>query len=165
MIRMTRLTDYAIVLLAYCARHPERPLHSTRDLAEEAHLPMPTVGKILKLLARKGLLVSHRGVRGGYVLSRPASQITVAEIIGALEGPIAITECSHDAPGNCDLEKRCPVHLTWQKINQVVWEAVSRISLQDIALPQTERLVTLGSWVPAAAPGVTGTSGIGESEP
>src|SRR5262245_27832577 len=112
MIRMTRLTDYAIVLLAYCARHPERPLHSTRDLAEEAHLPMPTVGKILKLLARKGLLVSHRGVRGGYVLSKPADQITVAEIIGALEGPIAITECSHDAPGSCALESRCPVHLT-----------------------------------------------------
>jgi len=146
MIRMTRLTDYAIVLLTFCARHPERPLTNTRDLAAEAHLPVPTVGKILKLLAKEGLLVSHRGVRGGYVLARHPEKISVADIVTALEGPLAITECSSHTTAPCDLESCCPVATNWQRINQAVWNTLGNITLSELARPLPERFVTLGAW-------------------
>src|SRR5215831_15995615 len=94
MIRITRLTDYGIVLLTHFARHPERLTRNAPELAAAAHLPLPTVSKILKILAREGLLVPHRGAKGGFSLAKPATDITVAEIISALEGPIALTECS-----------------------------------------------------------------------
>ncbi|HEV8629360.1 MAG TPA: Rrf2 family transcriptional regulator, partial [Thermoanaerobaculia bacterium] len=90
MLRITKQTDYGIVLLSLMATEPERQFNAP-ELAAEAQLPLPTVSKILKLLARDGLLVSHRGVKGGYGLSRPPGAITVAAIIGSLEGPIAIT--------------------------------------------------------------------------
>lgn len=152
MIRMARLTDYGIVLLTFCARHPERPMTNTRDLAAEAHLPVPTVGKILKLLAKEGLLVSHRGVRGGYVLARHPDVITVADIVSALEGPVAITDCSSHTAAQCDLEQSCPVATNWQRINQVVWDALGRITLSELARPLPERLVTLGGWRGSASP-------------
>ena len=97
MIRMSKLTDYGIILLVHCASHPERSNFTARDLVEATRLPGATVGKILKRLTREGLLVSQRGVKGGYTLAHPATKIAVADIIAALEGPVAITECSdHD---------------------------------------------------------------------
>ena len=95
MIRITKQTDYGIVLLTHLAANPERQ-YTAPELAAEARLPLPMVSKILKLLARDGLLASHRGVKGGYSLARPAEEISMAEIIAALEGPIAITECVSD---------------------------------------------------------------------
>ena len=87
MIRMTKLTDYASVLMTYFAKDPARP-HNARDLASETHLPLPTVSKVLKSLARGGLLESHRGLNGGYALSRDASEISLADILTAMEGPM-----------------------------------------------------------------------------
>src|SRR5438067_13338194 len=101
MIRMTRLADYGIVLLTYVARHPEARVHNVPDLAAEAHMPVPTVSKILKVMAKGGLLVSHRGVKGGYRLSRRPEEITLADIVAALDGPISLTECSGTRPGRC----------------------------------------------------------------
>ena len=92
MIRITKQTDYGIVLLTHLAAQPERQLNAP-ELAAETQLPLPMVSKILKLLVREGLLLSHRGVKGGYSLGRPPAEITMAEIIASLEGPIAITEC------------------------------------------------------------------------
>src|SRR5436309_13041284 len=123
MIRMTRLADYGIVLLTHIARHPERLTRNAPELAAAAHLPLPTVSKILKVLAREGLLVAHRGAKGGFSLARRPEEISVAEIISALEGPIAITECSVHAPGQCELEWLCPVGSNWQRINETVREA------------------------------------------
>ncbi len=134
MIRMTRLTDYGIMLLTLFARDRERPVRSARDLAIEARLPLPTVSKLLKLLARQGLLEAHRGVKGGFRLARPAGEITVAEIIHALEGPIGVTECSAHA-GQCDIERYCIVKTNWRKINQVVIEALKGITLAEMAHP------------------------------
>ena len=143
MIRMTRLTDYGIVLLTCCARHPERPTYSVRDLAAEAHLPKPTVGTILKALAQKGLLTSHRGVKGGYSLARRPDEITVAEIISALEGPVSMTLCSGDDHGKCELENHCPVTSNWQRINQVVWDALESITLAEMVRPLPSRFLKL----------------------
>jgi len=135
MIRITKLTDYGIVLLSHIARDAQMQVHNVRDLAAESHLPLPTVSKILKTLARQGLLVSHRGVKGGYHLARRPEEISVAEIISALDGPIAVTDCSPNASGRCDLENLCCVRSNWQRINLAVRDTLEAISLADMAHP------------------------------
>ena len=132
MIRMRKLTDYGIVLLAHLARNPARAPCNARCLASEAHLPVPTVSKILKALARAGLLVAHRGVKGGFSLARRPEDISMAQIISAMEGPIAITECSDDVPRICKLEPWCPVGTNWQKINRAVRQALENIKLSEM---------------------------------
>ena len=132
MIRMSKLTDYGIVLLAHLARNPARATCNARCLASEAHLPAPTVSKILMVLAREGLLVAHRGVKGGFSLGRRPEDISMAQIISAMEGPIAITECSIDIPRICDLERWCPVGTNWQRINRAVRQALENIKLSEM---------------------------------
>jgi FeS assembly SUF system regulator len=134
MIRMTRLTDYGIMLLTLFARDGKRAMRSARDLSVEALLPLPTVSKLLKVLARHDLLEAHRGVKGGFRLARSADEITVAEIIHALEGPIGVTECSsHD--GTCDIERSCIVRNNWRKINTAVLDALGKITLAEMTHP------------------------------
>ncbi len=99
MIRLSKLTDYGLVLMSYAARNKGRTVHTARELSLESGLPLPTVSKLLKLLLQAGFLVSHRGTNGGYSLAREPEDISVAEIIAALEGPIALTECSTDISG------------------------------------------------------------------
>lgn len=135
MIRMARLTDYAIVLLTHIARGSQASMRNARDLAAESRLPLPTVSKVLKILAREGLLVAHRGAKGGFTLARRAEEITVADIIGALEGPIALTECSDHSNGPCVLEARCPVGSNWRRINRVVRDALGGITLLEMTRP------------------------------
>ena len=132
MIRLGKLTDYGIVLMTYMARNPERVLHTAAELARESRLPSPTVSQILKQLARAGLLVSHRGVKGGFNLGRPPHTISVAEIIEALEGPIALTECSLNLRGLCDLEPHCPTANNWRVISRAVRTALENLTLRDL---------------------------------
>jgi FeS assembly SUF system regulator len=141
MIRITKQTDYGIVLLTHLAADPERQ-YNAPELAAEARLPLPMVSKILKLLAREGLLVSHRGVKGGYSLARQPEAISMAEIISSLEGPIALTECI-SVEGDCSHEALCPVRSNWRRINQAVRTALAGISLAEMANPR-QQLVTLG---------------------
>jgi FeS assembly SUF system regulator len=142
MIRITKQSDYGIVLMSRLAGRPEE-LHSAAGLAADAQLPAPIVSKILKLLARAELLESHRGVKGGYCLSRAPESISVAEIISALEGPIAVTECIEDGPGECSQEPFCAVRGNWQRINLAIRQALEAISLAEMTEPM-EQLVTLG---------------------
>ena len=135
MIRIAKLTDYAIVLLTYIARNAKRSVHSARDLAGESHLPVPTVSKILKCLSRGGLLVSHRGVAGGYSLAKAPGAINLAEIIAVMEGPVALTECSTSCPGLCEIEPACPVRNNWRKINDVVVRSLENVTLLDMTQP------------------------------
>lgn len=135
MIRMTRQADYGIVLLTCFAHSYGDGPKNVRDLASEAHLPMPMVGKILKGLARAGLLSSHRGVHGGYTLARSPVEITVADIIVALEGPIGITECTGAEPESCSIASDCAVKSNWQTINLVVREALDKVTLAQMAGP------------------------------
>ncbi len=133
MIRIGRLTDYGIVLMSYMAAEPER-LYNAAEVASGAHLPAPTVSKLLRVLAREGLLVSHRGAKGGYSLARSPADISVAGIVRALEGPIALTTCNTDLPGECEHEPRCPVRRHWRSINQAVRQALEGVTLADTAL-------------------------------
>jgi FeS assembly SUF system regulator len=141
-IRLTKQTDYGIVLLTNIAKDPGRTMHNARDLSADAGIPLPMTSKILKTLAREGLLVSHRGVKGGYSLARPPEAITVAEMITALEGPIAITECT-DADSDCRVELLCPVRSNWHKINQAVLGALQEITLAEMTQPFRPALVSL----------------------
>lgn len=145
MLRITKQTDYGIVLLSRMAAEPQR-LFNAPELAGEAQLPLPTVSKILKLLARDQVLASHRGVKGGYSLSRPPEAITISEVITCLDGPIAMTECVDDeAPGVCQQEGHCPTQANWQVINRAVRRALEGITLRDMAEPLVTRpLVQIG---------------------
>jgi FeS assembly SUF system regulator len=140
MIRMSRLTDYGIMLLTWMAREPGRPMHNARELAADAHLPLPTVRKILKHLAHHGILEAHRGVKGGFSLARRPQEVSVADVLGALEGPLGLTDCTAHS-GDCRLEPVCIVRSNWKKINRVVLDALRRVSLAEMAQP-----------LPAAAP-------------
>ena len=153
MIRLSKLADYGIVLLTYFAQaHAQEHAEgrTARELAALSSLPLPTVSKILKALCRGGLLVSQRGMRGGYSLSRPPRAITVVDIIAAIEGPIAMTQCSFSAPGLCEFESACPVRSNWQRINQVVVAALGNLTLIDMQRPAPRGIQTQGHYSGAA---------------
>ncbi len=144
MLRMTKQADYAIVLLTRMASSPESRLNAS-EVANQTGLPQPIVSKILKLLARREILISHRGAKGGYRLARSPKEVSVAQIIEAVEGPIAITECVDENPGECSQEPVCPVRSNWQQINHAVRGALEQITLQEMTHPVAPVLVTLGS--------------------
>jgi FeS assembly SUF system regulator len=142
MLRITKLSDYAVAILGHMAS-PTAPVRTARDIASETGLSAPVVSKILKSLARANLVVSHRGVQGGYQLARETSQLSVAEVIEAVEGPVALTECGENLD-SCEFVGNCTVQANWLRINQVVRRALSNISVEDMILPPgTERLVQL----------------------
>ncbi|MFI5179984.1 MAG: SUF system Fe-S cluster assembly regulator [Thermoanaerobaculia bacterium] len=148
MLRMAKLTDYGIVLLTQFAVREHATPMTAREIAAQARLPLPTVGKLLKQLSHGGLLASQRGTKGGYFLARPAQEITVAQIIEVLEGPMALTECQ--APGVCDQERFCSVKPNWLVINRTVRDALSKVTLADMARPMRPFVpLTLLSGAPA----------------
>ncbi len=133
MLRVTKLTDYATVVLTVLAARPGQVL-SAADLAEHAGLEQPTVSKLLKPLAQAGLVEGLRGVHGGYRLSRDASDISLIEIVEAMEGPLAMTECSQDH-GQCGIAHQCGVRANWRLINDVVGEALRGVTLEQMLQP------------------------------
>jgi FeS assembly SUF system regulator len=153
MIRITREADYGILLMTCLAQADGQSL-SAAVLAQQRRLPLPMVSKILKTLARAGLLVSQRGVQGGYTLARTAAAISAADIIGALEGPIAITECSRESEDDCcSRQAHCEVSGHWPRINQAIYTALQSISLLEMSRPDPPRPIrfhTLHSVTPTA---------------
>jgi FeS assembly SUF system regulator len=131
MLRISKLTDYATVILARLAAEPERRFTATQ-IAAETHLAAPTVSKLLKQLHRQGLVMSTRGAAGGYVLARPAAEITAAQILDALEGPVALTECAGVA-SHCGIERTCRVGHAWQRVNLAIRRSLQEISLLELA--------------------------------
>src|ERR1700745_3226750 len=131
MLRISRLTDYATVLLAALAGEPGRVQTATAP-PERTHIPAPTVSKLLKQLQRAGLVTSTRGLHGGYQLSRPAAQISAAQILDALEGPMALTDCAA-GHGNCEIEDSCRVSRVWQRLNLALRRPLSDVSLAEVA--------------------------------
>lgn len=135
MIRLGKLTDYGLVLMSQMARRPLTELHTARGLAVECRLPLPTVSKLLKRLLRNGLLASHRGIKGGYSLAREPQLISIPDIVTALEGPLALTECNMGVAGVCDLEPSCPIKDNQRLINQVIQGALEKVMLSDLIRP------------------------------
>lgn len=133
MLRVTRLTDYATLVLTVMAGAPEA-LHSATGLAERARLESTTVSKLLKTLAHAGLVAGQRGMHGGYRLARAPGDITLMQIVEAMEGPLGMTECSvHE--GNCGIEDHCGVRANWRRVNDVVAEALRGVTLAQMLLP------------------------------
>ena len=130
MLRMSKLTDYGTLVLAQLAANGQG-LSTCAAVAAATRLGQPTVSKLLKLLVRAGLVVSVRGAQGGYALARPPETITAAEILDALEGPVAITACS-SAVGLCGLEGHCRVGAAWQRINRSIRNALETVTLADL---------------------------------
>ena len=128
MLRISRLTDYATVILATLAGGR---LASAAEIAERTRIGLPTVSKLLKELQRAGLVRSVRGARGGYQLARPSASINAAEIIDAVEGPVALTECAGGA-GNCEIESICRVGHGWQRISRAIRRALAEVSLDEL---------------------------------
>jgi FeS assembly SUF system regulator len=131
MLRISRLTDYATVLLATLAGEPQR-VQTAASLAEQTHIAAPTVSKLLKQLQRAGLVTSTRGLHGGYQLARPAAQISTAAILDALEGPVALTDCSV-GHGQCEIEESCRVGRVWQRLNLAIRRSLYEVSLAQLA--------------------------------
>ncbi|MDE0755915.1 MAG: SUF system Fe-S cluster assembly regulator [Woeseiaceae bacterium] len=134
MLRISRLTDYGTLVLANLPSDEDQLL-SASDVAATTGIALPTVSKLLKLLAKAKLVTSTRGAQGGYRLSRDASQISAASIIDALEGPVSITECSA-SDSHCDLESVCNVGNAWQRINVAIRRALEDINLTDLQRAQ-----------------------------
>lgn len=137
MLRVTKLTDYATVVLTVLASEPEAVL-SASELAERAGLEPPTVSKVLKPLAQSGLVSAFRGANGGYRLARPAQRIGLLDIVEAMEGPLGMTECSVHA-GSCGIEQSCGVRANWNRVNDVVVEALRGITLAQMLVPPPPR--------------------------
>jgi FeS assembly SUF system regulator len=134
MIKIAKLTDYGVALMTCFAQDQCDCAVTARDLAERMGLPQPTVSKLLKTLTRGELLISRRGVRGGYSLARAPEQITLADILQALEGPVTMTECSGEATtGGCYLESSCGVRDNWNWINRKIMESLEDISLLEMS--------------------------------
>lgn len=139
MLRVTKLTDYATVVLTVLAGHAGQVL-SASELAEAAGLETPTVAKLLKPLAQAGLVTGLRGVNGGYRLAYPAESISLIQIVEAMEGPLAITDCSNDH-SSCGIAHQCGVRSQWRLINDVLADALRSVTLQQMLHPtsSTER--------------------------
>jgi len=136
MLRVSKLTDYATVIMTVLADAAD--VLSAQDVAVRARLELPTVSKLLKQLAHAELVESFRGVNGGYRLARAPQQITIAQIVTAMEGPIGMTECSAHV-GLCDHESHCGVRVNWQRINHAIANALESVTLADMLKPPPRR--------------------------
>lgn len=145
MLRISKLTDYGTLVMSQLARFPERRF-SASDLATALGLGVPTVSKVLKILARHELVQGVRGFRGGYSLSRSPDRITVADMVDALEEqPFGLTECSTSS-GLCDFESGCRTRSSWQEISLIVRRALQDVTLTDLVRPvPLERIVDMRS--------------------
>ncbi len=134
-MRLSQLADYAVVLMSAAARHCGGTKANAGTLAEETGVPLPTAQKLVSLLTRAGLMTSTRGTGGGIRLARPAAAISLADIIEAVEGPIAMTACVDEARHDCALEGNCRVQPHWGAVNGAVRGALGGVSLSSLIKP------------------------------
>lgn len=133
MLKLGKLADYGTMIMTILAAEPDR-LYPAHELAERTHVAAPTVAKLLKLLTKAALVESLRGAHGGYKLARAPAGITVADVIAAIDGPIALTQCAQHK-GGCAIESHCGVRTNWRLINQTVRRALEAVTLAQMAAP------------------------------
>ena len=144
------MADYGVILMVQLARAGEQ-VTTASELTESTGLPGPTVSKLLKQLSRAGLLDSQRGTNGGYTLSLSARDISVSDIVSALDGPIALTECMTADGAVCEIEALCPTRTNWRQINNALVEALDRVSLAEMARPVVQTTTMQPAHVAVAA--------------
>ena len=133
MMRLSRLADFAVVLMTHVAENRHN-IHTAAKVAAATQLPAPTVAKVLVRLCREGLLASIRGANGGYILERSASAISIGAIVSAFDGPVALMQCIKPRPGRCAVEAVCPSRLGSHRVNMAVRKALDGVSLADITM-------------------------------
>ncbi|MBM3482146.1 MAG: SUF system Fe-S cluster assembly regulator [Alphaproteobacteria bacterium] len=132
MIRVSRMADYGVVAMTHIARRAE-DLHTAASVADATGVPLPSATKLLKLLARQGILASQRGAHGGYTLKRRPADVSVADLIVAIDGPIALADCLHgDEGAACGLESFCSIRSPWQKVSDAIRVALEEVSLAEM---------------------------------
>jgi Rrf2 family protein len=132
MLRLSKKADYALIAMKHLAIRPDAASASAREIAEQYDIPVELMAKVLQRLARRGLVTSHQGTRGGYRLSRAPSVISVADIIQAIDGPLTVTACSVESE-NCDQYSKCSVRDPLWRIRERILSALSTCSLQEVA--------------------------------
>ncbi len=132
-MRLSSLADYAVVMMSSCARHCGGGRMTAIQLSEETGLPAPTVQKLVSRLSSAGLLRSVRGSGGGFKLARPAAAITLADVIEAIEGPIAMTACVEAGRHDCGMEGTCKVQPHWPMVNAAVRGALASVPITSLA--------------------------------
>ena len=132
MLRINKLTDYGVVIMAQIANEQMEKTHTARELAKSTKIPLPTVTALLKKINNSGFLDSKQGAMGGYTLSMTPDKISIYGLIEALEGPVAITECSTEGTCDCELLPSCETQKPWQKINDALKMALSEMTLEDM---------------------------------
>lgn len=147
MLRLSKKADYALIAMKHLALRPERGSSSAREIAEQFDIPIELMAKVLQRLVRRGLLASQQGTRGGYQLARPASVITVADVIQAIDGPVTVTACSTQSE-NCDQYAKCNVRDPLWKIKERILTALGETTLSELASdgpspPSTTRTAVL----------------------
>jgi FeS assembly SUF system regulator len=135
MFRLSKLSDYAVVVLSELGRDGGCDKRSAAELAATTGIAEPTVAKVLKLLGAAGLVTSQRGAQGGYRIARPLARTAIADVIVAVEGPIALAACVDGASGGCEAEGSCPVRGRWDPVNTAIRRALSEITLADMQCP------------------------------
>jgi Rrf2 family protein len=132
MLRLSKKADYALMAMKHLATRPGAASASAREIAEQYDIPIELLAKVLQRLARRGLLTSHQGTRGGYRLSRPSTAISIADVIQAIDGPLTVTACSSDAE-NCGQYAKCSVRDPLWRIKDRIVAALATCSLEEIA--------------------------------
>ena len=132
MLRLSKKADYALMAMKHLAQRTDRGSSSAREIAEQYDIPIELMAKVLQRLVRRGLLVSHQGTRGGYQLGRAAAQISVADVIQAIDGPVTVTACSSDDQ-RCEQFSRCNVRDPLQKVRERILTALGECTIAELA--------------------------------
>jgi FeS assembly SUF system regulator len=149
MLRLSKLTDYAVVVLVRLSRGSG--VQTSPGVSAATGIPEPTVAKVLKALGSRGLVASQRGAHGGYRLLRPLAAIPIADVIAAIDGPIALTACVEGAVGGCDVEGICPMRGRWDPVNEAIQQALTNITLADMQEASIPRPFRLPARTPISA--------------
>jgi Rrf2 family protein len=149
MLRLSKKADYALIAMKHLAIRPDAASASAREIAEQYDIPVELMAKVLQRLARRGLVTSHQGTRGGYRLSRPASIISAADIIQAIDGPLTVTACSTEAE-NCDQYAKCSVRDPLWRIRERIVSALATCSLQEMSSDEAVMPIAAATTSPIA---------------
>src|SRR5918998_2867958 len=133
MLRLSKKADYALMALKHLATRTDVMSASAREIAEAYDIPVELMAKVLQRLARRGLLSSHQGTRGGYRLSRPSAAISVADIIQAIDGPFTVTACSTESDAGCEQYGKCSIRDPLWRIKERILNALGTVSVAEMA--------------------------------
>jgi FeS assembly SUF system regulator len=151
MLRLSKLTDYAVVVLIRLSEQACEPVQTSPGIAQATGVPEPTVAKVLKALGAANLVASQRGARGGYRLRQPLDHVTIADVIAAIDGPIALTACVEGSAGCCDVQGMCAVKGRWDLVNDAIRDALGAITLAEMRVASVPPAFRLPVQAPIAA--------------